>query len=264
MYAIYQYFGYDLPLKERFDLIKKTGFDAVGLWRDDWFGWTGHRTYADIARAAGLQVVDGHAPFVRDYDFVDALWQDSLDGETTYEIYLRALTEAAEDGIRNLVIHLEEHGTPPNETGLRRIRRLADAAERHGVIIALENIHFHSYLTYVFDRIVSPNLGFCYDAGHRNCNEPDVDLLSLFGGKLVALHLHDNDGTGDQHHIPYEGSIDWKTQMSKIASAGYTGAITLECTAGGPGSTIANNPRSAEEWLCDAFAAVKKLKSMCC
>ncbi len=263
MYAIYQYFGYDLTLKERFDLIKKTGFDAVGLWRDDWFGWSGHRAYADMARTAGLQVIDGHAPFMRDYDFVNALWQDNLDGETTYQIYRRAIVEAAEDGVRNLIIHLEQRGTPPNETGLHRLRHLADLAEKHGVVIALENIHFNSYLTYVFERVASPNVGFCYDAGHRNCNEPDVDLLSMFGDKLIALHLHDNDGTGDQHLIPFEGKIDWKSQMSKIAATGYIGAITLECTAGPPGSTTANDPRSAEEWLRDAYNAAKKLKALC-
>jgi hypothetical protein len=86
------------------------------------------------------------------------------------------------------------------------------------VTIALENIFDHRCLTYVFDRVASPNLGFCYDAGHRNCKEPDIDLLSLFGDKLVALHLHDNDGTGDQHRVPFEGKIDWKEQMSRIAA----------------------------------------------
>jgi len=39
--------------------------------------------------------------------------------------------------------------------------------------------------------------------------------------KLVALHLHDNDG--DQHHIPYEGSIDWKAYLAYfLSSFSYT------------------------------------------
>lgn len=263
MYSLYQYFGYDVPLKDRFAMIKAAGFDAVGLWRDDWFGWTGHREYADLARAAGLQVVDGHAPFARDYDFVNALWLDTLDGETTYEIYMRTVKEAAEDGVSNLIIHLQEQNAPPpNDLGIRRLQRLVSAAEECGVTIALENIYLNSYLTYVYERIASPNLGFCYDAGHRNCNEPTIDLLSMFGHKLAALHLHDNDGSGDQHRIPYEGNIDWQAQMARIAATGYTGPTTLECTAGAPGSKTANNPRSAEEWLRDAFDAAKNLDAL--
>lgn len=263
MLSIYQYFGYDMPLKERFALIKTAGFDAVGLWRDDWFGWSGHRGFADSARTAGLKISDGHAPFARDYEFVNALWRDNLDGETTYEIYQRAINEAALDGVTNLIFHLQERNAPPpNDLGLQRIKRLVVAAEESGVTIALENIHFHSYLAYVFERVVSPKLGFCYDAGHRNCNEPNVDLLSLFGDKLVALHLHDNDSTGDQHLMPFAGNIDWLEQMAKIAATGYAGATTLECTAGGPGSTTPNDPRSAEEWLRDAFGAAKKLHTM--
>jgi hypothetical protein len=34
MVALYQYFGFQLPLKERFAMIKAAGFDTVGLWRD--------------------------------------------------------------------------------------------------------------------------------------------------------------------------------------------------------------------------------------
>lgn len=263
MVALYQYFGYELPLKERFAMIRAAGFDAVGLWRDDWFGWTGHRDFADLARSAGLAIADGHAPFVRDYDFVNALWLDNLDGEATMETYLRTIDEAALDGVPNLILHIQDYGAPPpNELGLGRIRRLVGTAEDRGVVLALENIYDYKYLTYVFERVVSPNLGFCYDAGHRNCNEPDAGLLSLFGDKLVALHLHDNDGTGDQHRIPFEGGIDWPEQMRRIADTGYTGPTTLECTAGGPGSTTPNNPRSPEEWLRDAFAAAQKLDAL--
>ena len=117
-------------------------------------------------------------------------------------------------------------------------------------------------MTYVFERVISPKLGFCYDTGHRNCFEPTIDLLSLFGDKLVALHLHDNDGTGDQHRIPFEAGIDWQEQMSKIAETGYTGATTIECTTGIPGALTPNDSRSAEELLRDAFAAAEKLDAL--
>ncbi|MDR3149431.1 MAG: sugar phosphate isomerase/epimerase [Oscillospiraceae bacterium] len=252
MLAIYHYFGYDLPLRERFEMIKAAGFDAVGLFRDEWFGWTAHRTYADLARAVGLQVTDGHAPFDRDYDFVNALWLDNLDGETTFEVYARAIAECGEDGVENLIVHpCEDEDTeppPPCDLGIERIKRLIEMAERANVTLAFENLSRLDYLSYIFGRVSSPKLGFCYDAGHFNlrASEPKLDLLSLFGEKLTALHLHDNDGSDDQHKIPFEGAINWREQMTKIASTGFSGATTLECTTGSPGSAGSNDSRSPE------------------
>ena len=264
MLALYQYFGYDIPLRERFALIKSSGFAAVGLWCDDWFGWTGHRAFAELARAEGLQVIDGHAPFSRDYDFVNAIWQDTQNGETTFETYMRTINECGEDGIKNLIVHIEDEcSQPPNETGLLRLRRMTELAEQRGVTLALENITDYSYLSYVFERIDSPRVGFCYDAGHRNANEPDIDHLSLFGNRLVALHLHDNDGTGDQHLLPGAGNIDWTERMAAIARTGYTGPITLESTTGGPGTKSGAGDITAEQWLRDANAAATHLMELC-
>jgi len=267
MLAIYQYFSYNLPIKDRFKMIRAAGFDAVGLWRDDWFGITGHRGYADMARSAGLEITDGHAPFIRDFDFVNAIWLDNLSGEQTYETYRNTIIGCGEDGLKNLIIHITDdyHGrtVPPVSTvGIERFKCLTGIAENNDVTIALENISINSYQAYVFEHVNSPNLGFCYDSGHKNCFEPGADILSLFGEKIVAVHLHDNDGSEDQHRIPFEGSIDWRDQMSAIARTGYNGATTLECTAGPPGSIEPNDTRSAEEWLRTAFEAAKKLDAL--
>lgn len=263
MLALYQYFGYDLPLRERFKLIKDAGFDALGVWCDDWLGWTEHREFPRLARELGLEVFDGHAPFIRDYNIVDSIWLDNQDGETTLEIYLRTIAECGEDGVKNLIIHVEHKETPPpNALGIERFKKMAGLAEQKNVCLALENTGKHEYLKYIFDRIDSPAVGFCYDAGHRHAFEPEVDLLSLYGSRLIALHLHDNDGSGDQHLIPFSSTIDWAEQMAAIAATGYSGPTTLECTAGGPGSTNPKGTMSVEEWLHGAHAAAVRLNHL--
>ena len=263
MVALYQYFGYDIPLNDRFKMIKDAGFDALGVWCDDWLGWTEHREFPRLARDMGLQVFDGHAPFIRDYDIVNSIWLDNQDGETTLEIYMRTIEECGEDGVKNLIIHVDYiNAPPPNELGIERFKRMADLAGRKNVCLALENTGKHEYLKYIFDRIASPTVGFCYDAGHRNCDEPEIDLLSLYGDRLIALHLHDNDGSADQHLIPFTAGINWAEQMAAIAATGYTGPTTLECTAGGPGSTVANSPLTAEQWLHEAHVAAVKLEAL--
>jgi sugar phosphate isomerase/epimerase len=87
-------------------------------------------------------------------------------------------------------------------------------------------------LEYVYANVKSDRLKFCFDSGHQNCHlhSKDLDLLSMYGDKLISLHLHDNDGTQDQHMLPFEGNIKWETTMKKITSCGYIGATALEVT----------------------------------
>jgi sugar phosphate isomerase/epimerase len=75
-------------------------------------------------------------------------------------------------------------------------------------IIALENLRKPEYLDFLFDNIKSDKLKFCYDSGHNNCFTPEIDCLGKYGDKLIALHLHDNDGTCDQHLLPFNGTME--------------------------------------------------------
>ncbi|GHU90678.1 hypothetical protein FACS1894202_10870 [Clostridia bacterium] len=258
--AIYHYFGFDLPMRERLALIKSAGFDAVGLWRADYPGEPPHREYAEWARAEGLLVIDGHAPFSRvengEFSFSHLLWHDSLDADEVEKILTDTIVAAREDGVANLIIHTTNPQVPPpNEVGAERVKRITETAEKSGVVIALENMRRSQHLAYLFDRIDSPYLRFCYDSGHNNCFEPGVDVMSLFGDRLAAVHLHDNDDSGDQHRIPFDGTVDWQTVMSKIAKSGYSGATTLECEFSG-------GQEMPEEYLSKAYSAAKRLDTM--
>lgn len=104
--------------------------------------------------------------------------------------------------------------------------------------------------------IKSNRLGFCYDSGHENCYCKGADLLSLYGDKLMALHLHDNDCIEDQHRIPGEGTIDWNYVAQKIKSIGYSGAISLEIT-----NEFSNqySGTSAQEFLMIANERIRNL-----
>jgi len=268
MLAIYHYWDSlnSIEIKERLIKTKAVGFDAVCLLRDaipEKDAGKVYRTYTDMVRNADLKVTDGHAPFIRDWDLVDSLWLDNLDGEMTYGIYLGAIDEAVQDGVKTLIYHIYHGNAPsPNEIGLNRLKHLIDVAEKNEVTIAIENTSSVEYLSYVFDKIDSPNLAFCYDAGHNHCNEPGIDLLGMFGDRLGALHLHDNNGADDDHLIPFEGSIDWESIMTKIAKSNYTGPTTIESTISTISMTAPRDSRSTEEWLRDAYNAAKRLDDL--
>jgi len=46
--------------------------------------------------------------------------------------------------------------------------------------------------------------------------------------RLIATHLHDNDGSGDQHRLLYSGAIDWPRLARIVAGSAYRKPITME------------------------------------
>ena len=71
-------------------------------------------------------------------------------------------------------------------------------------------------------------LGLCYDSGHANLNGYGFTHLERFKERLIAVHLHDNDGSRDQHKIPFTGTVDWTNLASMIASSAYKQCVNLE------------------------------------
>jgi len=260
MITIFDWFGYELSMDERYQLIKEAGFDGVLLWWDSSYGRADHHALPRAARQAGLWVEDIHAPT----EGTNNLWLDTLDGESWTQNLLQCVEDCAAYEIPAVVIHLSNGDSPPptNTTGLERLKRIADRADQLSVNIALENLRKLEYLSFALDQIDSPHVGFCYDSGHHNCRTPDTDLLSQHGARLMALHLHDNagyiSGTGeeDQHRLPFDGTIDWTATMCKIAAAGYTGPTALEVV------NMGYTDRSAADFLRVAFERARRLEAM--
>ena len=228
--GIHYWFGYQIANKERFKLIKETGFDNVCLWwGNEFMDYDIDKSLLPgVARSVGLEVENIHAPFCK----TNLIWEDSINAEDIVKRYTQCIIDCSQHNIPTVVIHLTSRDTPPPPTliGLDRIKYLVELAEQKEVNIALENLRKPEYLQFVFSNIQSNKLGFCYDSGHENCYSKGTDLLGIYGDKLMALHLHDNDGTDDQHRIPGEGTINWESIVQKIKSTRYNGIISLEVT----------------------------------
>jgi sugar phosphate isomerase/epimerase len=257
MITIYDWFGYELGIKERYQLIKDAGFDGVLLWWSDGFGRDGfgrgdYRNGPQMAREAGLFIENIHTP-VQDQN---NLWLDNLDGETLTDCYLQCVADCAEFEIPTMVVHLPDDNNPYNALGLDRIKRITEKAEQLGVNVALENLRNLANLAYVLEQVDSVRVGFCYDCGHHYSNNSAGDLLSMYGFRLMALHLHDIGGSHAQHQLPFDGPIDWFTAMKKIAKTGYSGATAIEAM------NWDYQDLSAEEFLQEAFERAKRLETL--
>ena len=68
-----------------------------------------------------------------------------------------------------------------------------------------------------------------WDFGHAYLtNGGDTGPLKKLGSRIKGLHVHDNGGVNDDHLIPFDGTIDWREQMSALRAAGFDGFLTLE------------------------------------
>jgi len=71
-------------------------------------------------------------------------------------------------------------------------------------------------------------IGVVLDTGHAHIAGDLMTLPERAGRRLQSLHLHDNDGTHDQHRFPGQGTIDWPAFMDRLDRCGYEGPLLLE------------------------------------
>ena len=218
-------FGYDVSFSERYKIIKDCGFDCVMLWWSDKFGrGEGYEKDADLARYAGLQIENMHAPVHEQNN----LSLDNEQGEHILHDYLKCIDDCHKHHIPTIVIHLPDDTYPINDIGNARLDRIIDRAGSLGIHIAFENLRNIRNLASVLNRVSFTHVGYCYDSCHHMNYASDMDLLGLYGNRLKAIHLHDNGGSHNQHQLPFDGGIDWSLIMGNLNRTGYGGAITLE------------------------------------
>jgi sugar phosphate isomerase/epimerase len=87
--------------------------------------------------------------------------------------------------------------------------RLAD----EGAKLMLENVYERrpEDIEFIFEKTPGNNLGFCFDIGHQNAFSTTnfERWMEVLGPYVGQLHLHDNDGSWDQHRRLGGGTIDF-------------------------------------------------------
>ncbi|MBR5232166.1 MAG: sugar phosphate isomerase/epimerase [Clostridia bacterium] len=227
--------GFDAPLTEQIDLLKKTGFDGFFI---SWRGDEDVRLCARYGRETGMAFQSLHAPFTKMKD----MWEkDEEKAQIALNELLHCLHLCAEEGIPLMVVHafigFEDH--TPTAEGLERFGQLAAAAEKEKVLLAFENTEGEEYLDALMEAFRgNPWVGFCWDSGHEVCYNRGQDLLKKYGDRLLCTHINDNLGISDPegsitwlddlHLLPFDGVINWQDAASRLHRCGYRGALTME------------------------------------
>lgn len=253
--GIFNWFGYRIPMRERAALIKAAGFSHVMLWwGDEYVEHDGPKeAQPELFHAAGLEIHSVHLPFIG----VNNLWLDNVDGAAVFDVLAGCIKGCGAYALPVAVLHATNGSGPPpfSKIGVRRLQALADLAEKHGVGLALENLQRVDYLDYIFAAVDSSALAFCYDSGHDllYTSMPYL-LIDMYGPKLKAVHLHDNEGVFDEHLVPGQGRVEWPLVKAKLDKY-YDGPYMLECQNWGKEL----KRTSPAEYLAQAFAAATKL-----
>ena len=107
--------------------------------------------------------------------------------------------------------------------------RLADV----GTVLTLENVYeYHPEdIKVVFQNMSGKNVGFCFDIGHQSAfsRRSAEHWIKVLGIYINQLHLHDNDGTQDQHKALGTASIDFPAFFKRLHTVRNTPpVVTLE------------------------------------
>ena len=131
-----------------------------------------------------------------------------------------------------------------HQRNFKAFKRMAGWCREAGIALTIENAANLHEIDECIDMIhqlrdEGCSVGMTFDTGHANISrlgkEPPymkygtvADALMACKDVLQNVHLHNNDGTADQHRGLRNGTIDLETCISRLAEAGYKGSLSME------------------------------------
>lgn len=215
------------------------GFPPTSVYMQD--GWqTEVARLKDVADELGMQFVQAHSPSG------NPLWEDSARADYVVESTIRSIEICGMLGIKNTVSHAGmRYGIEKEEWfALNRdfYQKLIPTMERCGVNVLCENsaegiIGTGLYYLYsgkdmreFIEYVGHPQFGGCWDTGHANVVGSQYDEIMAVGDKLWAIHYNDNRGTGDDHVMPFFGTMNHDEVLNALLDVGFSGYFTLEAS----------------------------------
>ena len=189
------------------------------------------KRFAEFLKEHGISATQGHLDFptrlVTDENYVSSL--------------VREIEMFEAIGIKNAVLHIDpidvENADYRDriEKNIVKIRELCDLIKHVDITLCLENLCTTIIdvkdLIEIIERVGGDKLGICLDTGHLNIMKANTqgEFIRAAGKYLKALHVHDNDGTADQHLIPFaRGKVDFKDIMTALRDIDYNGLFNFE------------------------------------
>ena len=240
---------YDVYGLDRYKKMKEHGWDACDF---QWFLNTETELFKvsdeefearlkaekALADEAGIEFYQVHGPWK---------WPSSDDTEEgraeRWEKFAKSIKGASFLGAKYIVIHpimpFGHKDIDPDfsfELNVNFFKSLMPVARQYGVKIGYENMPFQRHsialpvaLLRVIEAVNDEYFTFCLDTGHCSVfNYYPTDALRLMKKHLTTLHIHDNDGTKDQHRCPGNGVIKWEEFVRVLHEIDFGGVVSFE------------------------------------
>jgi sugar phosphate isomerase/epimerase len=229
------------------ELAGRAGAEAVEIFAArQHFDYTSRehvRELSDWFRSNSLQPFSLHAPMWPDYEMgragapaVNVIHPEKARRIDAMDEIKRALETADHVPFRNMVVHLGER----SDTWSQRTMEFAEVALEHlgafarplGVRVLVENLLSEpttpEHLITILDLGHLDGIGVCLDLGHAHISVGVSEAITVLGGRIVSMHVHDNQGTKDEHLWPGDGTIDWPAVRDAIQALKTAPAAVLE------------------------------------
>ncbi len=222
----------------------------------------------------GLTLLDIHGSQGMEKYYCSPVEYIRKEGVTLVQNRIEMLAEL--EGTGTLMMHIPcvtarspEYPRQNAEALKRSLDELTPCLERNHVLIAVENMWTDTFdiIRKVLAEYPPHLIGLCYDSGHAN--DPalyGMDHLEELRDRLQALHLHDNNGTGDQHQPPFYGNVDWERLAGIIADSSYKNPVSFEMamrnTPFFDAEAKEQKPEAVDAFLKDAYARCLKFANM--
>lgn len=204
-------------------------------WDDDFFyGPAELRHLTQKLKELSLRILDIHGSAGREKGWDSALEYQRQAG---VELVENRLEMAAQMECGVLIMHPAHWPADPAvrdqkwEAFRRSMDELLPVSRKLGVRLALENMASDNFdlLDRCMETWPAQEVGICYDSGHGNIAKNGLERLARQASRLLAVHLHDNDGQGDQHQPLFTGTVDWGRLAEIFKMSGYNRpAISIE------------------------------------
>ncbi|OFX17121.1 MAG: hypothetical protein A2Z18_01265 [Armatimonadetes bacterium RBG_16_58_9] len=186
--------------------------------------------------ASGIRVHSVHARYGPTYDISSP---DDKVHERGVDALIDAIEVATVLGAERVIVHASDVVSDGRMRRLDRargvLREVAVVAKQSGAVLALENLgpecfgHTPDEIFQLLNGTNSETIGVCFDSGHANLSGRFAEFMDALLPHAVVMHLHDNDGKGDQHRFPGEGNIDWRRFASAYRAANCDASVILDC-----------------------------------
>ena len=161
--------------------------------------------------------------------------------EASFREYKKAIKFAGKIGASHVVIHPGFSFSPVFDKNLAQSRaklylnQLCEIAKPLGVRLAIENVGYNGdailteaeFIDFLED--IDETAGYLIDIGHAQLDGWNVPhVIQSVKDRLIALHIHDNTGTSDDHLPIGEGKMDWEAIIDVLHKEEIVCELILE------------------------------------